>query len=75
MDKIDILRDKLAAEITSRRVAQIYQADLQERIKRADLERQAAVRAEREACAELCDGYANCEGVAQKCAQAIRERK
>ena len=30
--------------------------------------------AEREACAEECDALASCEGVAQKCAAAIRAR-
>ena len=29
---------------------------------------------EREACAEECDALASCEGIAQKCATAIRAR-
>ena len=34
----------------------------------------AAVRAEREACAKVCDGEATIEGIAQRCAAAIRAR-
>jgi len=34
-----------------------------------------AVLAEREACAEVCDGEATIEGIAQRCAAAIRARK
>jgi hypothetical protein len=34
----------------------------------------AAVRAEREACAQVCDGEATIEGIAQRCAAAIRAR-
>ena len=30
--------------------------------------------AEREACADICDQHATCEGVAQLCAEAIRSR-
>jgi hypothetical protein len=33
-----------------------------------------AVEAEREACAKLCDEEATIEGVAQRCADAIRTR-
>lgn len=33
-----------------------------------------AAEKEREACAEECDALASCEGVAQKCAAAIRAR-
>ena len=33
----------------------------------------AANRAAREECAEICDGYASIEGIAQECAEAIRE--
>ncbi len=29
---------------------------------------------EREACADICDQHATCEGVAQLCAEAIRAR-
>jgi hypothetical protein len=32
------------------------------------------VAAEREACAEICDSEATIEGIAQKCAAAIRAR-
>ncbi len=32
------------------------------------------VLAEREACAEICDSEATIEGIAQKCAAAIRAR-
>ncbi len=35
---------------------------------------QKAVLAEREACAEVCDGEATIEGIAQRCAAAIRAR-
>jgi hypothetical protein len=40
------------------------------------LERFAALVAaqEREACADICDQHATCEGVAQLCAEAIRSR-
>ncbi len=40
------------------------------------LERFAAMvaAAEREACAEICDSEATIEGIAQKCAAAIRAR-
>jgi len=40
------------------------------------LERFAALvaAAEREACADICDQYSTCEGIAQKCAAAIRAR-
>jgi hypothetical protein len=34
----------------------------------------AAVEAEREACAQECDAQASIEGIAQKCAAAIRAR-
>ena len=34
----------------------------------------AAVKVEREACAEVCDGEATIEGIAQRCAAAIRSR-
>jgi hypothetical protein len=30
--------------------------------------------AEREACADICDQHSTCEGIAQKCATAIRAR-
>jgi hypothetical protein len=30
--------------------------------------------AEREACADICDQHSTCEGIAQKCAAAIRAR-
>jgi hypothetical protein len=30
--------------------------------------------AEREACADICDQNSTCEGIAQKCAAAIRAR-
>ncbi len=33
-----------------------------------------AVEAEREACAEICDAEATIEGIAQRCAAAIRAR-
>lgn len=33
-----------------------------------------AVEAEREACAEICDAEASIEGIAQRCAAAIRAR-
>ena len=33
-----------------------------------------AIEAEREACAKICDEEANFEGVAQRCADAIRAR-
>ena len=33
-----------------------------------------AVAAEREACAQLCDAEASIEGIAQRCAEAIRAR-
>lgn len=32
------------------------------------------VKAEREACADVCDQHASCEGIAQRCAVAIRAR-
>jgi hypothetical protein len=40
------------------------------------LERFAALvaEAEREACADICDQHSTCEGIAQKCAAAIRAR-
>jgi hypothetical protein len=34
-----------------------------------------AVQAEREACAKVCDGEATIEGIAQRCAAAIRARE
>jgi hypothetical protein len=34
----------------------------------------AAVKVEREACAKVCDAEATVEGIAQKCAAAIRAR-
>lgn len=34
----------------------------------------AAVAREREACAALCDDHASIEGIAQRCAAAIRAR-
>jgi len=40
----------------------------------AEMAWNAAVRAEREACAEVCDGEATIEGIAQRCAAAIRAR-
>jgi hypothetical protein len=35
---------------------------------------EALLVAEREACADICDQHATCEGVAQLCAEAIRAR-
>jgi hypothetical protein len=35
---------------------------------------EALLAAEREACADICDQHATCEGVAQLCAEAIRSR-
>lgn len=35
---------------------------------------EAARRKEREECADLCDQLASAEGIAQKCAEAIRKR-
>ncbi len=35
---------------------------------------QLEVEAEREACADICDAHASCEGIAQRCAAAIRAR-
>lgn len=34
----------------------------------------AAVTAEREACADICDQHASIEGIAQRCAAEIRAR-
>lgn len=34
----------------------------------------AAIAKEREACADICDQHATCEGTAQLCAEAIRAR-
>ena len=39
---------------------------------RAALEQPNPVAAEREACAEICDQHASIEGIAQRCAAAIR---
>ena len=41
-----------------------------------ELERFAALvaAAEREACADICDQHASVEGIAQRCADAIRAR-
>lgn len=37
---------------------------------------EAQIRAdEREACIDICNGFASIEGIAQKCAAAIRGRK
>ncbi len=33
-----------------------------------------AMQAEREACADICDQHASIEGIAQRCAAAIRAR-
>jgi hypothetical protein len=35
---------------------------------------QAAVLAERSACADICDQHASVEGIAQRCAAEIRKR-
>jgi hypothetical protein len=35
---------------------------------------EAGVRAEREACADICDQHASVEGIAQRCAEQIRAR-
>ena len=44
-------------------------------LQRREIDRlREAVAAEREACAKVCDDEATIEGVAQRCAQAIRAR-
>lgn len=35
---------------------------------------EAAIKEEREACADICDQHASIEGIAQRCAAAIRAR-
>ena len=35
---------------------------------------EALLAAEREACADICDQHASIEGIAQRCAEAIRAR-
>ena len=37
-------------------------------------ERENGAREEREACADICDQHASVEGIAQRCADAIRAR-
>lgn len=57
----NVLRDErfaalvAAAEREARQAAQVQVAELQERLNRADAERCAAVLAEREECAKVCD--------------------
>ena len=46
-------------------------APLQQYIERKVLK---AVKAEREACADICDQHASVEGIAQRCAEQIRAR-
>ena len=54
--------------------AQHFEGELY--IKASDHHRivRAKVEAEREACAKVCDGEATIEGIAQRCAAAIRAR-
>ena len=53
-----------------------YDAEGEWRLSAAEVERFAdlVAAAEREACAKLCDEEATIEGVAQRCADAIRAR-
>jgi len=39
-----------------------------------EAERKNGARAEREACADICDQHASVEGIAQRCAEQIRAR-
>lgn len=51
------------------------QSDLMEACKESAIKAiESAILAEREACADICDQHASVEGIAQRCAAAIRAR-
>ena len=51
-----------------------YDKGVADALKAATAAAQAAVEAERAACADICDQHASIEGIAQKCAAEIRAR-
>jgi hypothetical protein len=55
-------------------VMESYDKGVADAMKAATAAVQAAVAAEREACADICDQHASIEGIAQQCAAEIRAR-
>jgi len=51
-----------------------YDKGVADALKAATAAAQAAVEAERAACADICDQHASVEGIAQQCAAEIRAR-
>ena len=72
MNREDIIR--MAREAANGMLS--YDAEGEWRLSAAEVERFAdlVVAHEREACAKICDEEATIEGVAQRCADAIRTR-
>ena len=55
-------------------VMESYDKGVADAMKAATAAAQAAIEAEREACADICDQHASIEGIAQRCAAEIRAR-
>jgi hypothetical protein len=59
----------------SQKMVQVLRLDPAGRLERfRKLAYEAGMRAERAACADICDQHASIEGIAQRCAAAIRAR-
>jgi len=75
------MREQIAAErnkVASWMMAQGYATGhgdtTEDLLQELGTEIEAKIAAEREACAKVCDGEATIEGIAQRCAAAIRAR-
>ena len=55
-------------------VMESYDRGVADAMRAATAAAQAAIEAEREACAKVCDQHASIEGIAQRCAAEIRAR-
>jgi hypothetical protein len=59
----------------SQKMVQVLRLDPDGRLERfRKLAYEAGMRAERAACADICDQHASIEGIAQRCAAEIRAR-
>jgi hypothetical protein len=78
---VGYMRQQIAAErnkVASWMMAQGYATGhgdtVEDLLQELGTEIEAKIAAEREACAKVCDGEATIEGIAQRCAAAIRAR-
>ena len=55
-------------------VMESYDRGVADAMEAATAAAQAAIEAERKACADICDQHASIEGIAQRCAAEIRAR-